>query len=72
MLKMYHVEPDTKVILMRQPYHIDIKTVSCIHRGYINKTFILYTIHRHKIHGQVTWTSWNCIMKKQYFLLWTK
>ena len=49
-----HVEAD-KVISMRQPYttgayRIDIKTGSCIHR--MNKTFILYTLHRHEIHEQ--------------------
>ena len=57
MVKMYPVEADTKVISIRQPYAVEYTTLTSkqVHAStgcYINKNFILYTIHRHKIHEQ--------------------
>ena len=54
---MYPVEADTQVISIRQPYAVEHTTLISkqFHAStgcYINKTFILYTIHRHKIHEQ--------------------
>ena len=56
---MYPVEAGTKVMSMRQPYAVEhtILTSKQFHAFtgyYINKTFILYTIHGYKIHAQST------------------
>ena len=50
MVKMYPVEGDTKVISMQQPCAVEYTTwiSKQFHAStgcYINKTFILYTIH---------------------------
>ena len=50
MVKIYHVETDTKVISMWQPYTaMSIPQVHASTGYYINKNFILYTIHEHSI-----------------------
>ena len=54
---MFSVEEDTKVTSMRTPHAVEYtKLISKqFHAStgcYMNKTFILYTIHRHKIHEQ--------------------
>ena len=56
-VKIYRLEADTKVISMWQPYPVDhtISTSKQFHATtgcYINKTFLLCTIHWHKIHEQ--------------------
>ena len=55
MVKIYPVETDTKIISMRQPSAVEHTTMipKQFHAStgcYIIKTFILYTIHGHKIH----------------------
>ena len=54
---MFLLKADTKVISMRQPYAVEhTKLISKqFHAStgcYINRTFILCTTHRHKIHEQ--------------------
>ena len=54
---MYPVEAETKVISMLQPYAVESNTLTSkqFHASkgcYINKTFLFYTIHRHKLHEQ--------------------
>ena len=60
MVKMYPVEAG---ISMLQPYAVEHTTLTSkqfhVFTGcYINKTFILYTIHRHKIHEQLIFHSY--------------
>ena len=48
---MYPVDADTEVISMWKAYAVEHTTLTpkwC----HIKKTFVLYTIHRHKIHEQ--------------------
>ena len=57
MVKMCPVEANAKVISMWKPYAVEHTTLTskqfhAFPACYINKTFILYTIHRHKIHEQ--------------------
>ena len=57
MVKIYPVETDTKIISMRQPSAVEHTTMipKQFHAStgcYIIKTFILYTIHGHKMHEQ--------------------
>ena len=57
MVKIYPVEIGTKVIPMQQPYAVGHTTSTSkqFHASTgceINKTSILYTIHRHKTHEQ--------------------
>ena len=57
MIKICPVEAGTKAISMQEPYAVEHTTmISKQFHGstgcYINKAFILYTIHRHKIQEQ--------------------
>ena len=57
MVKIYIVETDTAVMSMQQPYAVEHTTLISkkFHASagcYINKTFIFYPIHRHKVSEQ--------------------
>ena len=57
LVKIYLVETGTESISMQQPYAVEYTTLISkkFHASagcYINKTFIFYPIHRHKVYEQ--------------------